>query len=64
MLRKVFVADSDAVISLWSLRPQAGVLPVGADAESIGGGQMRHLQRRLDLTAATGGFASGSTSGY
>jgi len=60
MLRKVFVADSDAVISLWSLRPQAGVLPVGADAES----QMRHLQRRLDLTAATGGFASGSTSGY
>jgi len=40
MLRKVFVADSDAVISLWSLRPQAGVLPVGADAESIDGGQM------------------------
>jgi len=35
MLRKVFVADSDAVISLWSLRPQAGVLPVGADAESV-----------------------------
>ena len=61
MLRKAFVADSDAVISLWSLRPQAGVLPVGTDAES---GQMRHLQRRLDLTAATGGFASGSTSGY
>jgi len=35
MLHKIFVADSDAVFSLWSLRPQAGDLPVVADAESV-----------------------------